>query len=238
MLGVFYGVGIGPGDPDLITRKGYRLLQSVPCVAVPKSASDTDSLAYEAILDILQPTVDVVELVMPMSSDAAVLNKAWTEAARTVYDRLVRSQDVAMAVIGDPLFYATFGHLANQLRVIDPAVQMQIIPGITSMAACAASAGESLVSGSQLLKVIPCTLPIETIAEELETADCAFLMKITAQLARIVELLKHYPDRRVFMVSRAGTTLTTISEGLASMPRDAHYMSSIIVKKSGDNIGD
>src|SRR4030067_1997224 len=133
-IGKLYGIGVGPGDPELLTLKAVRVLGEADVVAIPKSKEESDSIA----LSIVKGAVDLskketVELVFPMTKDKEVLRKAREEAAVAIADRLKAGKNVACITLGDPMFYSTFSYLIPLVKERLPEVHIEIIPGISSV---------------------------------------------------------------------------------------------------------
>ncbi len=151
--GVFYGVGVGPGDPELVTRQGCRLLEQCPVIAAAQTASG-QTLA----LDIAAQAVDLSRkelllLSFSMVRDPAVRERSYQTAAEQVIRRLERGQDVAMAVLGDVSIFATFSYLMEPVR--QAGYQVALSPGVTSFSAAAARLGRSLTAMNEPLTIIP-----------------------------------------------------------------------------------
>ena len=155
-LGVLYGVGVGPGDPELLTLKAVRILSSAKVIAIPKSKGDADSMA----LSVIEKAVDlkdkeILELLLPMTKDKGILAKARKDAAFLVCERLKQGQDIACITIGDPLFYSTFSYLIPLVADLLPDIAIKIIPGVSSINAAAGSALLPIAEADERGGVIP-----------------------------------------------------------------------------------
>ncbi len=126
-LGKLYGIGVGPGDPELITLKGYNLLQTVPIVAFPAGIGDKPGIAEQIIAPWLKSDQVKLPLTFPYVQDHDLLNQAWQQAAETVWLYLAQGQDVAFVCEGDVSFYSTFNYLAQTLQKLRPQVIVQAI---------------------------------------------------------------------------------------------------------------
>ncbi|RYJ14151.1 cobalt-factor II C(20)-methyltransferase [Halogeometricum borinquense] len=137
-----YGVGLGPGDADLVTVKGKRILESVDVVYSPGRLSRTVALNHV-------PEERIGDLDFPMTRDPDELRRAWKEAAAEVAER-AESGDVAFVTLGDPNVYSTFGHLRRTLDAFHPAVELEVVPGVSAMTAFATALGVEIESGTGL----------------------------------------------------------------------------------------
>jgi precorrin-2/cobalt-factor-2 C20-methyltransferase len=191
MTGRFYGVGVGPGDPELITVKAYRVLKETPVIAYPKKRRGSRSYA----LDIVETYVDansktLVGLVFPMTKDAAVLAREWDRTAQTVAEYLVRGEDVAFVTEGDPMLYSTFIHLARTVTDKIPDVTVTAIPGISSVTASASVLGLPLADGDETVAVVPATADRERLKTLLSHHDAVVLVKVAKVLDVVLEVLE------------------------------------------------
>ncbi len=189
-LGTFWGISVGPGDPELLTLKGLRCLQSVPVVACPQSRSGQRGMAYGIIQDYLQPNQSILSLHLPFVRDPQVLQQAWQAAADQVLSPLQAGQDVGFICEGDVGLYSTFTHLARSLRQIQPQLPIQIIPGVCSPLAAAAALGQPLSIGSERIAILPALYTLEEIEQACQWADVVVLMKVASVFPQIYDWLE------------------------------------------------
>ncbi|MHB1347594.1 MAG: SAM-dependent methyltransferase, partial [Candidatus Humimicrobiaceae bacterium] len=116
LRGKLYGIGVGPGDPELITLKAARILKEVACIAAPKSSSEKKSLAISVIEKLIQKDKEILELVFPMSLDNKLLQHCWNESANLIKEKLDTGTDVAFITLGDPAIYSTYIHLQENIK--------------------------------------------------------------------------------------------------------------------------
>jgi precorrin-2/cobalt-factor-2 C20-methyltransferase len=152
--GKFYGIGVGPGDPELITLKASRILRSVDVVFAAASTKNDHSLAVRIAGQYIPGHTDVRKLRFPMTTDEKETGRAWRENAARIYDRLKQGLDVAFLTLGDPMTYSTFGYISRYIKQIDPAIVIETVPGITSYQAAAARLNMPLVEGEESLVVV------------------------------------------------------------------------------------
>ena len=234
--GTLYGIGVGPGDPDLLTVRAARILSVVPTLAVPKSVSDGSSLALEAVRETLESRTTppkTIKLVFPMTKDPAILESARAENARVLSEALLQG-DVAFISLGDIFFYSTFGNLLDGLRRQIPEISVRIVPGITSFSAASALTGLPLVQGSESLAVVPATYGAETLEQILDTHDSVVLMKIHRVYPAILKILerKGLCDRTIYL-AEIGTPRQEIVTDIRTLKdRTLPYMSLLLVRKN------
>ncbi|MCL2337137.1 MAG: precorrin-2 C(20)-methyltransferase [Firmicutes bacterium] len=239
MTGKFYGIGVGPGDPGLITLKAQAILSRVDLLCVPKSSVKKDSLALSVVQAVTDREHQLLELDFPMSKERQILEQSWRHAGQQVAAKLNAGQDVAFITIGDPSLYSTFGYLLRFLKADCPQATVEIVPGVSSITACPAALQEPLVEGEEKLAVIPAAYSLEDLKSVIEGFDTVVLMKVNRRLPELMHFLKQYDNLRTFFVSRCGypDQLAT-SEPERLLEEKLHYMSLLIVKKNkpaGDN---
>ena len=189
--GKLIGASLGPGDPMLITRRSWDVLQSDARWIYPVKKAEESSYAL-AIVERggLPVPGDAVELVFPMTRDAEILAKAWVRAAQRTVELLAEGRDLVFLVEGDASTFATFGHLARVVRELVPGVEVETIPGVSSFAAAAASAGVPLAEEDETLAIIPAAYGVEVIDHMLDEFDTLVLLKVKPMLDEVLELLE------------------------------------------------
>lgn len=183
--GTLYGVGVGPGDPELITVKAWRLLSTVPVIAylaANGNASTARAIAKPFIPD------DVIELAIdvPMRPDPEPAQAAYDKGCAAISEHLRSGRDVAMLCEGDPFFYGSFVYIFERLSNDFETV---VVPGVTSITASAACIGRPLVSRNQVLKVIPATLEASRLKDELASTEAAAIIKVGRHFGKVREVL-------------------------------------------------
>jgi precorrin-2/cobalt-factor-2 C20-methyltransferase len=192
--GTLYGVGVGPGDPELLTLKAVRILQTTPVIAYP--ATPQGSAQARDIAAAWLGGKREIPIVMPCMLDRGPANEGYDEAAVTIAEELTAGRDVAILCEGDPLFYGSFSYLLQRLGDRFPCV---VIPGVNSVSAAAAAAATPLITGDQRLTVIPATAGDEVVREALLGSDSVAILKPGRHRPRLLELLRE--------TGRAGDTL-------------------------------
>lgn len=153
-LGTFYGIGVGPGEPDLITLKATKVLAKVDTIFTASSSKNKHSLAVDIAKDHIPETTPVIRLSFPMCKDKGVLEKAWKVNASLIVETLEEGKDAAFLTLGDCMTYSTYGYLGRYVKKLVPEVAMVAIPGITSYQAAAARLNRPLVEGEESLLIL------------------------------------------------------------------------------------
>ena len=152
--GTLFGIGVGPGDPELIPLKAIRILEKMEVVFTASSTKNDYSLAVDIARAYIPENATIVDLQFPMSKDRSVMEKAWQENAGRVAAVLEAGQDAAFLTVGDPLTYSTYGYVLRHLRIGWPHLAVTTIPGITAYQAAAAATNQSLVEGEEALLIL------------------------------------------------------------------------------------
>lgn len=231
-LGTLYGISVGPGDPELITLKGLRLLKEVPVVAFPAGVRGKPGIAQEIVKEWLGGDQVQLALAFPYVQDIAILTQAWQIAAQQVWHYLGLGQDVAFVCEGDVSFYSTFTYLAQVLKQLHPECVVQTVPGVCSPMAAASALGEPLTRLDQRLAVVPALYNVEELEKILDWADVVVLMKVSSVYEQIWEVLhQRQLLKQACVVERATRPEQVIYEDLRDRPRlKLPYFSLLIVR--------
>ncbi len=232
-FGRLIGASLGPGDPELITRRAWAALQSGARWLYPVKKAEESSYAL-AIVErggIAVPA-DAVELVFPMTRDAEILAKAWARAATQTVALLASGRDLVFLVEGDASTFATFGHIARVVRELAPEIEVETIPGVSSFAAAAASTGTTLAEEDETFAVIPAAYGVGVIDHMLDEFDTLALLKVKPLLDEILDLL----ERRELLASsvfieKVGSPQERIVRDVASLRGEkVNYLSLLLVQ--------
>lgn len=223
-----YGVGVGPGDPELLTLKALRVIASVPVVAYPLTASG-DSLARRIASAHLPAGIVELPVALPMVVEREPAQAAYDRAASAIADHLAAGRDVAFLCEGDPFFYGSFMYLHARLERDFPII---VVPGVPSLMAAAAAAGRPLASRNDVMTILPAPLDAERLSRAIAGSDSVAIVKIGRHFSKVRSLLvaAGLADRSV-VIARAThpdqeiTRLADIAEG------EQPYFSTILVYK-------
>jgi precorrin-2/cobalt-factor-2 C20-methyltransferase len=236
--GKLFVLGVGPGDPELMTVKSIRILNGVSCICVPKGREEGSSLALSIVRQVVDLTgKEVIEAYFPMrktreSHSECDLDTRWHETVETVLGRLSRGIDTAFITIGDPAFYSTYFYLHERLLELDPSISIEIVPGISSINASAARAGLSLGIANESIAILPANYH-RSLKKTLEEFDTVVLMKVHKVFAEIRETLDDMGlmDKAVYIV-KAGMPEERIFSSLRDVREDdLNYFSIVVVRK-------
>lgn len=218
--GIFYGVGVGPGDPELLTLKAARVIEGCPVVCAPRTR-DGRMLALEiARQAVALDGKTVLPLDFTMERDKGRRQRAHEQAADAVERELARGRDVAMLNVGDVSLYATFSYLRDILR--GRGFRTAMVPGVPSFCAVAARLNESLTAGEEPLHILPANGP--GLEEALALPGTKVLMKAGRQVSRLAG------RERARLVVDCGLPTEAVYENLAEAPEEPGYFATVIVK--------
>ncbi len=235
--GNFYGIGVGPGDKELITIKAVRIIKSVDCIFAPRANLKKSSLALDIVKDVCKGK-RIVEQVYPMTKDKTKLEEAWLFSANEIKNEIKLGNNVAYLTIGDPLTFSTYCYLLQQLSKIIPSQKIHTIPGITSYNAVASMANFSLIEQNEKLAIIPVSSNVDELRPILFDFDTVIIMKVAKRLDEVINLLEEMKliDNSLF-ASYIGFDNEFITRDLASLKGSGKgYLSVIIVRKLTHNI--
>ncbi|PIU53609.1 MAG: precorrin-2 C(20)-methyltransferase [Deltaproteobacteria bacterium CG07_land_8_20_14_0_80_60_11] len=232
--GTLYGIGVGPGDPELITLKALKVLQGVPHIFASCSTKNTYSLALSIVRRHLNGA-GIEHLPFPMTKDPQALASAWEQNARRVLEVLATGSDAAFVTLGDPLTYSTFGYLLKTLKRLNPEVGIVTIPGITSYSAAAALTHIPLTEGEESFYLVSGAMGAARLKEVIDKSDNIVILKTYRYFGEIYQVLEDLDllDRTT-CISRCGLEGETVVENLRDLKgQELPYLSMVIIKKKG-----
>jgi precorrin-2/cobalt-factor-2 C20-methyltransferase len=232
--GTLYGIGVGPGDPELITLKALKVLNRVPHIFASCSTKNNYSLALSIVRCHLNGA-GIEHLPFPMTKDLQALQEAWEQNARRVLEVLDTGSDAAFVTLGDPLTYSTFGYLLKTLKRLHPEVRIVTIPGITSYSAAAALTHIPLAEGEESFYLVSGALGAVKLKEVIDKTDNIVMLKTYRHFDEIYQALEELDllDRTT-CISRCGLDGETIVENLRDLKgHEMPYLSMVIIKKKG-----
>lgn len=233
MSGHLYGIGVGPGDPELLTIKAAGILGRADVILAASSTKNDDSLALDIARPHLKPDARVIRLGFPMSRDQGTLESAWVENARLVLKELEAGHDAAFLTLGDPLLYSTFAYLLRTLRALAPNQAVTVVPGITSFQAVAAATRTVLAESEQNLLILPGIREAKDLRKSLEGADNAVILKAYTNFSAIREELRSFPTpAHCVFASKMGMKEQFVTRSLDEAPDNPTYLSLMLLTKN------
>lgn len=201
MLGRLYGVGVGPGDPDLLTLKAVKILKSVDVIFAPKPSVDKPSLALTIVKPILNSRQEVVELIYPMIKEREILEAYWDRNAEMIVSKLIAGKNAAFITLGDPMLYSTFIYTYRKVIAKVPEVEVEVVPGVTSITYCAASSMTPIAEGDEVVAIVPSSTDISKVKGLARYVDTLIFVKGFTRPSLLTEaLMESGFDREAFVV--------------------------------------
>ena len=226
--GKLYGIGVGPGDTELLTLKAAKILEKVPVICAPRAGNEKESIA----LSIVQPIIDkrpdrkkvmILAPIFPMKEDVERLKRHWMEASLIIADYLNSGRDVAFVTLGDPSIFSTFTYVQKNLETN---YEIEVVPGITSFTACAARNGKPLVEKDEILTVVPKI--DDRLKDILNQGDCFVIMKASRNSKEVEKIIKKDPrDKTITSFQNCTKKNKKIIDGFS---KEKPYLTTTIVK--------
>lgn len=227
--GKFYGIGVGPGDPELLTLKGQRLLQAADCIATPKTHGEAGSTALRIVAQFIEGK-PLLELVLPMTRDKEVLRQAWEAGAQAVMEQLDAGRNVAFITLGDASLFSTLMYIFRPIKAAG--YEWELVPGITAPSAAAARLGIGLADGTEDLAILAATADMAKVEQTIASHTNTVLMKGAAQWPAIAEILRRQGVlEKTAAVERCSMENERVFTDVSDMPEDLSYFLTAIIRK-------
>ena len=232
MRGTFYGIGVGPGDPELLTIKAIKAMEQADVLIAPKTEKKEGSVALEIARPHLKKDIEIVYQVFPMVKDFAADTGAWEANKAQILELLNAGKNVAFLTLGDPMFYSTYIYVFRLLEHED--VDIITIPGVPAFAAIGSRLNRPIVEGDDILAIIPGTADRADIEKILSTVQSAVVMKVYRNAPEIVDLLaENHMAEDAVLVSRAGLDDEKIIRDIgAQRGEPLNYLSTILARRN------
>jgi len=241
-MGKFIGIGVGPGDPELITIKAVKALQTADIVCIPKANVDKASLAVTMVKQILEERKvkpEILELIFPMTKDDISNQELWDKNANIIAQKVNNGKTVVFITLGDPMFYSTFIYLYQSLQKRYPSLLLEIIPGVSAFNACAASARIPLAEKEELITVIPSGLDENLVEEAAKYSENLVFIKCAYRLKELIPILERAgfkENSTIALIRRCSMPNETVTVGrlcdASSWDISEDYFTIAIVKKN------
>ncbi len=230
MTGKLYGIGVGPGDPELLTLKAVRLIAEAGVIAYPAPADGTDSMARAIAAPHIPAGKTEIVIETPMVPGRFPANDVYDRYADEIADHLKAGRDVAVLCEGDPFLYGSFMYLFGRLAGDFPC---EVVPGVSSLGACAARAGQPLVSRNQVLAIVPAPLDEADLEARIAIADAVAIMKVGRHLEKVRSVLDKLGRLETAVyVERATLTDEKVMPLMNVSEDQAPYFSMILARRA------
>ncbi|MBD2207686.1 precorrin-2 C(20)-methyltransferase [Calothrix sp. FACHB-1219] len=224
--GRLYGVGIGPGDPELLTLKALRLLQAAPVIAY-QSATDKESIARKIIAPYLSGNQIEVLYHLPRALEPEKAQSIYDQEVEPIAAHLEAGRDVVVVCEGDPFFYGSFMYVFTRLS---EQYETEVVPGVSSLMACPVALGVPFTYYNDILTVLPAPLPAEELISQLLTTDAAAIMKIGRHFTKVRDILHQLGlASRALYIERATMAQQRIVPLDEVDPAEVPYFAMIII---------
>lgn len=230
-LGTFYGIGVGPGDPELLTVKAINAIKATDVIIAPKTEKKEGSVALEIAKPYLKSDVEIVYQVFPMVKDFAESPEVFIANKDEIIKFLNEGKNVSFLTIGDPMFYSTYIYVYKLLS--EDKIKIETIPGVPAFLAIASKIGRPIAFGNDILTIIPATASENEIETALKTSNSTVMMKVYKNFDDMIDLLdKNKMLKQSVLVSRCGLDDEKVIDNLAEHKNEKlNYLSTIITRK-------
>ena len=232
--GSFYGVGVGPGDPELLTIKAQKTLQKVAVISFTQLDDGKESYALNVVRGVLEAAKpEFLAITIPSDDETPVSPQTWTDAAAEIAGHLSQGKDVAFITEGDPMLYSEFFQVLGSVKSVVPNLEFEVIPGVSSVMAAAASSGMPLVTHGQRLTILPKVYGIDDLREAITNSDTTVLMEVDRDLLQaLANLEKLGLTGKATYVRQASTSRENVVEDISKLEaEDLDYFSLLIIRR-------
>lgn len=232
--GKLYGIGVGPGDPELLTVKAVRAIESADVIISPTKKMGKPSIALQIAKPYIKPETKLVVMDFPMlslSEERETLEKQWGENADQIQSMLNWGQNAVFLTLGDPMVYSTYSYVMEFL--IDRGMEVETISGVPSFCSLAAHLNLPLTQGEESLGVVGMTQTEEEVDAVLDAHQNIVVMKVSANAKGLAKALRerHLEDHFV-MISNIGMDSERVTRDIADLEKKVPYLSTVLIKKA------
>jgi len=234
------GIGVGPGDPDLLTVKAVKAIHNADIIMCPASKEDRPSIALSVVSSIIDKSKnqEIVKLIFPMTKDKDVLEATWKKNAKIMAEKVLLGKNVVYLTVGDPYLYSTWIYMHKDLKENYPDMEISVIPGIVSIFTFASKVGISIAEGSEKVAIIPSCYDLSSVKEIAKYSETMVFLKDGRYFDQVITVLKEagFPDDSIFAIGQdLGTeneiirklTLGEVNDGTLT----TKYFSILVVKR-------
>ena len=234
------GIGVGPGDPDLLTVKAVKAIQNADIIMCPASKEDRPSIAFSVISSLIDKSKnqEIVKLIFPMTKDKDVLEETWKRNAKIMAEKVLSGKNVVYITVGDPYLYSTWIYMHKDLEEKYPDMDISVIPGIVSMFTFASKVGVSIAEGAEKVAIIPSCYDLSSVKEIAKNSETMVFLKDGRYFDQVINVLKEsgFPDDSIFAIGQdLGTDHEIIRKMKLGEVNDdtltTKYFSILVVKR-------
>lgn len=233
-------IGVGPGDPELLTVKAVNAIKAADSVMCPASAEDRPSIALSVIESLLDRSRQrIVKMTFPMTKDSDILQQTWKRNAAQMAEEVNGGRNVVYVTVGDPYLYSTWIYMHRELEQNHPDMDITVIPGIVSMFTFASKVGVSIAEGAEKVAIIPSCYELTSVKAMAQNSDVMVFLKDGRYFDQVIDILREsgFPDDSLFAIGQdLGTeheivrrlTLGDVDRGVLT----TKYFSILVVKRA------
>lgn len=234
MKGIFYGIGVGPGDPKLLTVKAVETIKEVDILICPEGKKGKGSVALEIVKGYVSDSTEILNLRFPMVYKEKEMKNEWERNIEIIYEKLSEGKNVGFITLGDPMLYSTYMYILPEIQ--NREIIVETIPGITSFCASASRTNTPLAMEDETLIIFPLRKNGKKIEKLMDDFDNLVVMKPSAHNEKLAEELeKKGLDKSFVLVSKCGTKDEKIIKDIDSVKNRVPYLSTMIIKGRGLN---
>ena len=234
------GIGVGPGDVELLTVKAVKAIHNADIIMCPASKEDRPSIALSIIESIIDKSKnqEIIKLIFPMTKDKDILEASWKRKAKRRAETVLKGKNVVYITIGDPYLYSTWIYMHRDLKEKYPDMDISVVPGIVSIFSFASKVGISVAEGAEKVAIIPSCYDLSSVKEIAKYSESMIFLKDGRYFDQVIEVLKEagFPDNSLFAI---GQDLGTDNEIIRTMTLGevnddtltTKYFSILVVKR-------
>ena len=234
------GIGVGPGDPELLTVKAVKAIHDADIIMCPASKEDRPSIALSVVDSLIDKSKnqEIVKLIFPMTKDKDVLEETWKRNAKIMAETVQSGKNVVYLTVGDPFLYSTWIYMHKDLKEKYPEMNISVIPGIVSMFTFASKVGVSIAEGAEKVAIIPSCYDLSSVKEIAKNSESMIFLKDGRYFDQVIDVLKEsgFPDNSIFAIGQdLGTENEIIRKMTLGEVNDdtltTKYFSILVVKR-------
>lgn len=234
------GIGVGPGDPDLLTVKAVKAIQNADVIMCPASKEDRPSIALSVVNSLIDKSKnqEIIKLIFPMTKDKDVLVETWKKNAKIMAEKVLTGKNVVYLTVGDPFLYSTWIYMHRDISKNHPEIKISVIPGIVSMFTFASKVGVSIAEGAEKVSIIPSCYDLSSVKEIARNSESMIFLKDGRYFDQVIQVLKDagFPDDSIFAIGQdLGTEHEIIRKMKLGEVNDdtltTKYFSILVVKR-------